>query len=92
MLTNVARWLTAAELAREPRMLHVVAWFDGYGQAHGAKPSPMPRRLTADEARSWREGWNDSKREQACHARHGFDIGCEAARTCPHKDHSDGFA
>lgn len=89
MLTNVVPRLTAAERAREPRMLHLVAWFDGYGQAHGARPVDMPRRLTTDEAREWRDGWNASKREQACHTRHGFDIGCEAARTCPHADHTE---
>lgn len=65
--------LTKAELAREPRHLHVVAYYDGYMQAsYGADPSPMPRRLTVDEARSWREGWAEGQRERRCHAAHGF--------------------
>jgi hypothetical protein len=72
MLTNVARRLTAAEVAREPRMLHVVAWFDGHAQSQGGRPSPMPRRLTTDEAAAWREGWNDGWREKTCHDAHGF--------------------
>jgi hypothetical protein len=73
MLTPAPGRLTKAELAREPRHLHVVAWFDGYGQAsYGASPMPMPRRLTIDEARSWREGWVEGQRERRCHDAHGF--------------------
>lgn len=71
-LTNVTARLTAAERAREPRHMHVVAWFDGYGQGHGGRPVDHPRRLTTDEAREWRAGWAEARREAACHAAHGF--------------------
>lgn len=73
-LSGVARRLTAAERAREPRHLHVIAWFDGNARAHNpqAKPTDYPRRLTPDEAASWREGWADGWRERTCHSWHGF--------------------
>ena len=70
-LPNVGR-ITAAERAREPRFMHVVAWFDGYGQSHGARPMEYPRRLTSSEGRSWREGWREGWRERRCYADHGF--------------------
>jgi hypothetical protein len=58
MLTNVSPPpLTADELARDPRHMGVLAWFDGWGQAGGGKPTTYPRRLTAAEGRDWREGW-----------------------------------
>lgn len=53
--------LTAAERAREPRLLHVVAWFDGWGQAQGMRPRTYPRLLDASEARAWRDGWAEGK-------------------------------
>lgn len=84
MLTGVGR-LTAAEREREPRSLGLVAWYDGYMQAsYGARPSPMPRRLDAAEARSWREGWAEGWRERRCHDAHGF---------APHTDeaHREGL-
>lgn len=71
-LTNVARRLTKGERAREPRSLGLIAWFDGWGQAHGHRPSDYPRRLTTDEARDWREGWLAGHREFQCHSAHGF--------------------
>lgn len=72
-LTNVTSRLSPGELAREPRHLGVVAYFDGYMQAaYGARPRPMPRRLAPSEARSWRDGWNQGFRERRCHAAHGF--------------------
>lgn len=70
-LSNVGR-VTTAEMALEPRSLGVLAWFDGWGQAHGGRPTDYPRRLTASEGRDWREGWNEGKRERACHDAHGF--------------------
>ena len=72
-LTNVGH-VTKAELAREPRMLHVLAWFDGHsrGSNPNARPMDMPRRLTADEGREWREGWREGRRERLCHDAHGF--------------------
>jgi hypothetical protein len=55
MLTNVSPPpLTADELARDPRHMGVLAWFDGWGQAGGGKPTTYPRRLTAAEGRDWR--------------------------------------
>lgn len=72
MLTPAPGRLTRAELAREPRDLGVVAWYDGYGQAHGWRSTPMPRRFTLDEARCWREGWTEGWRERRCHEAHGF--------------------
>lgn len=80
-LTNVTSRLTAEERAREPRLMHVVAWFDGYGQAHGGKPMDHPRRLTTDEAKDWREGWSEGKREKRCHDAHGFTPCTEEAHT-----------
>lgn len=70
-LRNVGH-VTAAEMAREPRFMHVVAYFDGYGQANGGRPMDHPRRLTADEGRSWREGWAEAATFNRCHAVHGF--------------------
>lgn len=74
-LANVAptERLPAGELARDPRMMHVVAWFDGYGQAAypGARPMDMPRRLTRSEGESWREGWREGHRERVCLSWHG---------------------
>jgi hypothetical protein len=66
--------LTKAEVAREPRMLHVLAWFDGNarGSNPNARPMDMPRRLTVDEAASWREGWMEGLAERRCHEAHGF--------------------
>lgn len=71
-LSNVTATLTARERQAEPRFLHIVAWYDGWSQAHGADPSPMPRRLTRSEAKSWREGHAEGVRERRCHAAHGF--------------------
>lgn len=73
-LTNVTTTLTAAEKAREPRMLHVVAWFDGYtrGAYPSSTPDTFPRRLTTSEAREWRAGFNEGRRERVCLAWHGF--------------------
>jgi hypothetical protein len=69
------RRLSAAELAREPRDMGIVAWYDGWGQGAGlarGKCGDYLRRLTADEAREWREGFREGARERACHRRHGF--------------------
>ena len=89
-LTNVASRLTAAERAREPRHLHVVAWFDGNarGGNPSARPADFPRRLTTDEAKSWREGFTDGWRERVCHSWHGF-IPCpgDHPRTIAPEDH-----
>jgi hypothetical protein len=60
-LSNVVRRLTAAELAREPRSLALIAYFDGWGQATGLPPRDYPRVITAAEARHWREGWAEGK-------------------------------
>ncbi len=70
-LTNVGH-VTAAEMAREPRMMHVVAWFDGWGQCNGMPPMDHPRRLTAAEGREWRAGWRAAAAENAEHARLGL--------------------
>jgi len=71
-LSNVARRLTKAEIAREPRSLAVIAWFDGNAVGSGLKSrTTYPRRLTRDEAESWREGGRDGRRARVCHARHG---------------------
>lgn len=73
-LTNVADRLTAEELAREPRLLHVVAWFDGNarGGNPNARKADFPRRLTRGEATSWRQGFGEGRRERVCHSWHGF--------------------
>lgn len=74
-LTGVARRLTAAERARAPKHQHLVAYYDGYGQAAypGVKPQTYARRLTPAEARFWRDGWAEGYRERTCHAAHGFN-------------------
>lgn len=64
-LSNVVRRLNASERAREPRSLAVIAYFDGYGQAQGWEPRDYPRVITDAEARHWREGWAEAKRDQA---------------------------
>lgn len=66
--------LTAAELAREPRMLHVVAWFGGNAAGESGRPDPFTyaRRLTRDEAAAWREGWREGRALRVCHSWHGF--------------------
>ncbi|MCR6649722.1 MAG: hypothetical protein NVV70_16885 [Cellulomonas sp.] len=73
-LTSVARRLTVAELAREPRSLSVLAYFDGWARGcnPAATPQDYPRRLTTDEARCWREGYDDGRASTACHRIHGF--------------------
>lgn len=61
------RPLTAAEKAREPRSLGVVAWFDGWAQGHGMPRNgngDYPRRLTAGEQDEWREGFMTAVRER----------------------------
>lgn len=73
-LTGVARQLTAAELAREPRSLAVLAYYDGWSRGTNARATPTeyPRRLTADEARAWRDGYDEARGSTACHRIHGF--------------------
>lgn len=73
MLTGTARRLTASERAREPRSLGVIAYFDGWARHDNPHHTwaTYPRRLTTDEARSWREGWDDARAEQHEHARRG---------------------
>lgn len=80
-LSNTTDRLTADEKAREPRMLHVVAWFDGYSRGSNprARGETYARRLTPSEAREWRAGFNEGRRERVCLAWHGF-------APCPH-DH-----
>ena len=64
MLRGVARRLTAADRAREPRSLAVVAWFDGWGQALGMPPKPYPRHLSPAEGRAWREGFQQGRQDR----------------------------
>ena len=66
--------LSAAELALDSRDQGVVAFFDGHTQAqNGGRPYfDFPRRLTQDEAASWREGYAEGRRERLCQERHGF--------------------
>lgn len=73
-LTNVARRLTAGEIAREPRNLGVVAWFDGYARGNNPKApaTNFPRRLTTGEASDWRDGYRTAQTEASCHRAHGF--------------------
>lgn len=78
-LTNVAARLTAAELAREPRSLGVIAWFDGEAQGSTGRHHTRftyPRRLTRGEETCWREGFAEGRRERVCHSWHGF-IPCD---------------
>lgn len=65
--------LTAGELAREPRNLGVIAWFDGnaFGSDQGRR-FDFPRRLTRSEGHAWREGFTVGRRERVCHSWHGF--------------------
>lgn len=79
-LSNVGR-VSAAARAREPRHLHVVAYFDGWAQAaHGARPAEYPRRLTLEEGEAWREGW----REGAHDATNCPEHDAHWCSTCPH--------
>jgi hypothetical protein len=73
-LTGVTRHLTAAERAREPRSLGIMAWFDGHARAWNPdRPwATYPRRLNPAEARSWRQGWDEGRAEKRCHDLHGF--------------------
>lgn len=64
-LSSVVRTLSASELAREPRSLALIAYLDGWGQATGLPPMTYPRRISAAEARHWREGWTEGKADQA---------------------------
>lgn len=64
-LSNVVRRLSRGDLAREPRSLAVIAYYDGWGQAHGMPPKEYPRPITTAEAAHWREGWADGKAELA---------------------------
>jgi hypothetical protein len=81
-LTNVARRLTASEIARESRSLAILAWFDGWGRAQNPAAPGMeyPRRLTAHEAESWREGWREGHADALCHRAHGFAEHTDACR------------
>ena len=74
-LSGVAQRLTAAEIAREPRSLAVVAWFAGNAAGEAGRPSPWtaPRRLTREEEESWREGWREGRALRVCLAWHGFN-------------------
>lgn len=66
MLTGTTARLTAGEVAREPRSLAVVAWFDGWAQGcYGAPPATYVRRLTPDEAAAWRDGWAEGAADRA---------------------------
>lgn len=73
-LSNVVPRLTTGELAREPRHLGVLAYFDGHarGSNPGAKRTEYPRRLTRNEGTSWREGFAEGRTERVCHSWHGF--------------------
>lgn len=75
-LTGTARRLTEAERAREPRSLAVIAWFAGEEFGSTGRPSrhTFPRRLTPDEAKSWREGFRAGRSERVCHSWHGFAL------------------
>lgn len=64
-LSNVVRRLTASEVAREPRSLALIAWFDGWGQATGLPPREYPRVISEAEARHWRQGWCEGKAADA---------------------------
>lgn len=73
MLTGVASRLTVGEVAREPRSLAVIAYFDGYAAGSGStRRQTYPRRITRDEERSWRDGFTEGRTERVCHSWHGF--------------------
>ena len=74
MLTGVVRRLTAAQRAREPRRLGVIAYFAGYDHGSNGRPSHLefPREITPDEERAWREGFAEGRNERVCHSWHGF--------------------
>lgn len=89
-LSGVTARPTAGELAREPRSLGLIAYFDGYAAgSHGAghRRFDMPRRLTRDEERHWREGFTEGRRERVCHSWHGFvphhHVGEHPLTVCP---------
>lgn len=94
-LTGVARRLTAAERAREPRSLGVIAWFDGHAQGSASRGGrrvarTYPRRLDPAEAAEWRQGWADGWREARCHDWHGFiphHLAPDHPNTRPPTDH-----
>lgn len=72
-LVGVVPLLTAAELAREPRDLGVIAYFDGYAAGGGhLRNQTFPRPLTRAEEVSWREGFAEGRTERVCHSWHGF--------------------
>lgn len=87
MLTGTTRRLTAGERAREPRSLALVAWFDGYTRAHNpaVPPHGYPRPLAPAEAREWRAGWAEGRRELVCHTWHGFTP-CDGTHPTREKD------
>lgn len=58
---NTVPELDPGELAREPRSLAVIAYYDGWGQAVGMKPMTYPRTLTDAEGQHWQEGWDEGK-------------------------------
>lgn len=65
MLTGVAARVTAGMMAREPKSLAIIAWYDGWAQAvYGAQPKTYPRELTPREAESWREGWAEGREQR----------------------------
>lgn len=69
------RALTAAEKAREPRSLAIVAWYDGWGQGQGMRPGncgTYARRLTAAEQAEWRAGYAEGRACLLAHREHGF--------------------
>jgi hypothetical protein len=53
--------ITPGELAREPRSLALVAWFDGWERAalRTGRYRVYPRPLDVHEARAWLDGWRE---------------------------------
>jgi len=80
MMTGTTRRLTAAERAREPRSMGVIAFYDGGARAWnpGRPWATYPRRLDPAEASSWRDGWEQGRAAKRCHDAHGFGPHTEA--------------
>jgi len=84
--------LDSGELAREPRNLGLIAYYDGWGQSVGMAPMTYPRTLTDAEGEHWQEGWNEGKAQQAeWERRRTFSAAGPVTKPGPTPHPPDGF-